>query len=74
MYACHGFGGKQEWLYDEATMVIHHGKFCLGEVKVGGLSQPRVVKCSPGDKSQQWKWRPVDNFTPPKIDYSANPD
>eukprot|EP00037_Helgoeca_nana_P025099 m.270605 g.270605 ORF g.270605 m.270605 type:complete len:576 (-) comp26851_c0_seq4:211-1938(-) len=73
MYACHGFRGKQEWLYDPSTMLLRHGIFCLGETKQNGLLQPHVVKCVEGDASMQWKWRTVDNFTPPKIDESRNP-
>eukprot|EP00038_Savillea_parva_P031856 m.91326 g.91326 ORF g.91326 m.91326 type:complete len:577 (+) comp9897_c0_seq2:72-1802(+) len=67
MYACHGFRGKQEWLYDTRTGQIKHGNFCLGEVKIGDLAQPHLVKCDENDASQKWKWRTVDHFTPPVI-------
>eukprot|EP00041_Stephanoeca_diplocostata_P003202 m.32547 g.32547 ORF g.32547 m.32547 type:complete len:596 (+) comp14138_c0_seq1:74-1861(+) len=65
IYGCHGFGGKQEWIYDPSTLQIKHQSACLAE-KDGSV---RVENCV-DDNTQKWKWSKVNGFEFPKLEKS----
>lgn len=52
IYGCHGYGGKQEFIYKEIDGELRHGdSFCFTDD--GG--RPVITKCS-GRENQKWDW------------------
>lgn len=53
MYGCHGYGGKQKWVYEEDTKMLKHGDNCF--VHAGG-AVAEVAVCDPENLQHQWEW------------------
>jgi len=58
MYGCHGYGGKQKWVYDEATKMFKHGSNCFAHTTG---NDARVTRCDPGNDKQKWEWIRLKN-------------
>jgi hypothetical protein len=58
MYGCHGYGGKQNWVYDETTKTLKHGKNCFVHVSD---SKAEVGSCDSGD-SAKWEWVHIEKM------------
>lgn len=57
-YGCHGWGGKQKWVYDPATQFLRHGENCF--VHTEG-EKALVQKCDPSNANAKWEWTKLDS-------------
>ena len=58
MYGCHGWGGKQKWIYDQETKFLRHGDNCF--VHTEG-DKALVKACDASNANAKWEWVKLDS-------------